>query len=216
MPRKPNGGAETLDTRTRILDATEELMLEEGYAGVSYRKVMEKAGLKSNLLHHYFKTMDDLFIAAFQRREESHWGRLSGASSSMNPLHDLWNLAIDSASSKLWLEYNALACHRPAVREFIARSNARDRISVTAAFEALFAQYDIDPKVYPPKVVAMTVAGLARTLAMERALGTEDGHPEMLEFVKQLLATVEAAPKRPSRRAKPVAPDLPADQAQSA
>ena len=53
--------------RAAILDATESIMLEEGYAAVSSRKVASRAGLTSQLLHYYFRTMDDLFIAVFVR-----------------------------------------------------------------------------------------------------------------------------------------------------
>src|SRR5687768_9616837 len=88
------------DTRTRILDATEQIMLEEGYAGVSSRKVAARAGLKSKLLHYYFATMDELFIAAFQRREDQHFARFAGAAASSTPLRDLWTLSVDAASSR--------------------------------------------------------------------------------------------------------------------
>lgn len=192
------------DTRTRILDATEQLMLAEGYAGVSSRKVAAKAGLKSKLLHYYFHTMDDLFIAAFQRREDWHVEHFASAAASAKPLHDLWGLGVDAASSKLYLEFNALACHRPAVREVIARSAGRDRITVAAALQSVFVRYGIDPERFPPKVVAMAMAGMARALATERALGTDDGHAEALEYVARLLGSLEPggdgviAPKDPA------------------
>ena len=179
------------DTRTRILDATEQIMLDEGYAGVSYRKVMDRAGLKSNLLHHYFKTMDDLFITAFQRREEWHIARLAAAAASPRPLHALWALGVDAASGKIFFEYNALACHRPLVRAYIAQSATRDRNAVTAALETTFARYGIDGHAFPPGIVAMVMAGLARAFATERALGAEQAHPETLAFVTHLLARLE-------------------------
>ena len=213
MPKKSSGSADNSDTRARILDATEQIMLEEGYAGVSYRKITSKAGLKSNLIHHYFKTMDDLFIAAFQRREGDHVGRLASATSSANPLQDIWAMTIDGASSKLVLEYNALACHRPALREYIAMSAARDRKTVTGALETIFGRYNIDQEIYPPKVVAMAMAGLARAFALERALGTYDGHAESLAVVDRLLASFESAPTPSPRRKRSANEDLPTDPA---
>lgn len=179
------------DKRTRILDATEQIMLEEGYAGVSSRKVATAAGLKSKLLHYYFATMDELFIAAFQRRENEYTANLARAISSASPLHDMWTLCVDAASSKLNLEFNALACHRPKVREVIARSNHRDRITVASALESIFQQYGVDMGVYPPMVLATALAGMARVFATDRALGTEDGHPESLEFIDRLLGSIE-------------------------
>lgn len=200
VQEKPDSAS---DTRTRILDATEQIMLEEGYAGVSSRKVAAKAGLKSKLLHYYFATMDDLFIAAFQRREDEHAGHFARAAAASKPLHALWELSVEAASSKLYLEFNALASHRPKVREIIARSNSRDRITTTSALETLFRRYGVDAERYPPRVIATAMAGMARVFATDRALGTSEGHRESVEFVGQLLAGLEgtgsAGPRKSHR-----------------
>ncbi len=63
-------GTETSETRATLLDATEQLMLDSGYAAVSSRRVAAVAGVRPALVHYYFRTMDDLFLAAFQRRAE--------------------------------------------------------------------------------------------------------------------------------------------------
>jgi AcrR family transcriptional regulator len=191
MPTDQQGLPSGTDIRARILDATEQIMLEEGYAGVSSRKVAARAGLKSKLLHYYFATMDALFIAAFQRREESHFARLAEASVSRRPLHDLWELGIEAAGSRLYLEFNALACHRPKVRDVIAQSNSRDRITVASALQPVFRQYGLDPEQFRPNVVATAMAGMARVLATDKALGTDEGHSDVLEFVNHLLARLE-------------------------
>jgi len=191
MATDPKDDPSSPDTRTRILDATEEIMLEEGYAGVSSRKVAASAGLKSKLLHYYFATMDDLFIAAFQRREDEHFARFAGAAASVTPLRDLWSLSIDAASSKLYLEFNALASHRPKVRDFIARSNTHDRNSMTTALQSVFEKLGIDTEQFPPEVVATAMAGLARVFATDKALGTEQGHAGVVQIVERLLARIE-------------------------
>ena len=54
-----------------LLDAAEQLMLEDGYAAVTSRRVAERAGLKPQLVHYYFRTMDELFIEVFRRRAEA-------------------------------------------------------------------------------------------------------------------------------------------------
>ena len=43
-------GAEDSKTRAVLLDATEQLMLEEGYAAVSSRRVARTAGLNAGLV----------------------------------------------------------------------------------------------------------------------------------------------------------------------
>ena len=57
------GGA---DTRGEILDAARASFAEAGYAGTSIRKVAAAAGVDPALVHHYFGTKDDLFIAALE------------------------------------------------------------------------------------------------------------------------------------------------------
>ena len=59
--RRPR--AATAEKRRRLLDATEEIMLEDGYAAVSSRSVAARVGINAPLVHYYFPTLDDLFMA---------------------------------------------------------------------------------------------------------------------------------------------------------
>ena len=68
-------GAPDAKNRGVLLDAAEQLLLEEGYAAVTSRRVAERAGLKPQLVHYYFRTMEDLFLAVFRRRAEEGLGR---------------------------------------------------------------------------------------------------------------------------------------------
>ena len=47
-------------TRALLIDATIQIMLEEGYAAATSRRVAAKAGVKPALVHYYFPTMDEL------------------------------------------------------------------------------------------------------------------------------------------------------------
>ena len=68
-------GAKESLTRAKLLDAAEQLMLEEGYAAVTSRRVGRKAGISPQLVHYYFQTMDDLFLEVFRRRAEEGFAR---------------------------------------------------------------------------------------------------------------------------------------------
>jgi TetR/AcrR family transcriptional regulator len=61
-------GAPDAKNRGVLLDAAEQLMLEDGYAAVTSRRLAVRAGLKPQLVHYYFRTMDDLFLEVFPRR----------------------------------------------------------------------------------------------------------------------------------------------------
>ena len=54
------------DTRAAILAEARALFAAHGYAGTSVRKVASAAGVDAALVHHYFGTKDDLFLAALQ------------------------------------------------------------------------------------------------------------------------------------------------------
>ncbi len=54
------------DTRAAILAEARSLFAEKGYAGTSVRAVATAAGVDAALVHHYFGTKDDLFLAALQ------------------------------------------------------------------------------------------------------------------------------------------------------
>jgi AcrR family transcriptional regulator len=56
------------DTRAAILAAARELFASSGYAGTTIRGVAAAAGVDAALVHHYFGTKDDLFLAALEVR----------------------------------------------------------------------------------------------------------------------------------------------------
>src|SRR6478672_1134389 len=83
-------GAPDAKNRTVLLDAAEELMREEGYAAVTSRRVAEKAGLKPQLVHYYFRTMDELFLELFRRRADEGLEAQAQVLQSRQPLWALW------------------------------------------------------------------------------------------------------------------------------
>ncbi|HET6940457.1 MAG TPA: TetR family transcriptional regulator [Nocardioides sp.] len=54
------------DTRAEILARAQELFAAQGYAGTSVRAIATAAGVDAALVHHYFGSKDDLFLAALQ------------------------------------------------------------------------------------------------------------------------------------------------------
>ena len=54
------------DTRATILAAARSAFAEKGFAGTTIRAVASAAGVDAALVHHYFGTKDDLFLAAME------------------------------------------------------------------------------------------------------------------------------------------------------
>lgn len=54
------------DTRAAILDAARSAFADKGFAGTTIRAVASAASVDAALVHHYFGTKDDLFLAAME------------------------------------------------------------------------------------------------------------------------------------------------------
>src|ERR1700759_504847 len=108
--------AATEEKLTHFLDAAEQLMLDEGYASVTSRNVAARAGIQAPLVHYYFATIDDLFIAVLRRRSERNVERMEAALRSPRPLQAWWDLVSDPRGTTLFFELIAAANHRPALK----------------------------------------------------------------------------------------------------
>jgi AcrR family transcriptional regulator len=179
-------GTEDSKTRAQLLDAAEELMLEAGYAAVTSRRVAAKAGLKPQLVHYYFRSMDDLFLAAFQRRADLGLERHAKALASDQPLRAAWKASTDQRGTALTLEYAALANHRKVIRVEIARYAERFREMQVEALERFVARYDVSPI-----VLHVVLTGITQVLALEDGLGVTTGHAETIALVEHYLDELE-------------------------
>ena len=83
-------GAADSKTRAQLVDAAEQLLVEEGYAAVTSRRVGAKAGLQPQLVHYYFRTMDDLFVEMFRRRANENRARFERTVAAHGSLRTLW------------------------------------------------------------------------------------------------------------------------------
>jgi AcrR family transcriptional regulator len=187
-------GAPDAKNRGVLLDAAEQLMLDEGYAAVTSRRVAEKAGLKPQLVHYYFRTMDDLFLAVFRRRAEQGLIDQAQALESAKPLWALWRFGTDPAASRLTMEIMGLANHRKALRAEIAYYAERFRAEQTKAMTTALQRYGIDVSEVPPVVWTVFATSVSSVIMMEQALGMSAGHAEMLEFCEGWLRRLEGEP----------------------
>src|SRR4051794_15289205 len=84
-------GATDSKTRTLLLDVAEQMIIEEGYAAVSSRRVAAKAGLSAQLVHYYFRTMDDLLLEVYRRRADEGLAKFEQLVETKPSLKDLWD-----------------------------------------------------------------------------------------------------------------------------
>jgi AcrR family transcriptional regulator len=184
-------GGPDAKNRGVLLDAAEELMLEDGYAAVTSRRVADRAGLKPQLVHYYFRTMDEMFIEVFRRRATQGLDAQARALDSPQPLWALWDFGTDPAATRLTMEFMGLANHRKALRAEIALYAERFREQQVEAITAALRRYGYEVSDVPPVVWAVFATSVSQVLVMEQALGMSAGHAEMLSFCEEWLRRLE-------------------------
>ncbi|MFN8025791.1 MAG: TetR family transcriptional regulator [Acidimicrobiia bacterium] len=181
--------AATAAKRQKLLDAAEQVMVKEGYAAVTSRRVEAEAGLK---VHYHFGTLDDLLVAVVRRRGEEATVELTRALTTDEPLRSWWQVASDRRGNTLLVELTAAANHRPAVQAELAAFARTTRRMQIEALGSILDEYGIDREVFPPALVAATLQGLAFAMAHDQVAGFDTAQDEATAAVEQLLDRLEA------------------------
>jgi len=195
-------GAETSKTRDVLLDCVERLMLETGYASVTYRAVATKAEVTPGLVQYYFPTLDDLFVAAIRRRSEQNVERIVEAlrTNADQPLRVLWDYSRDESTSALTTEFLALGNHRKSIRSVIAEFTEQVRRLQLDALEAAMGEDDIAIGALPPSALLFVLTGIPKLLRLEGGVGISGAHAEVVQAFEKFLHSVEPPVRRSKQR----------------
>lgn len=166
-----------------LLDAAEALMREGGYAAVTSRKLASKAGIKPQLVHYYFSTMDILFIEMFRRVQERTLESLDSVLSAEDPLRALWDLTANRPGVILSYEFVGLANHRKDFRAEVAEFGDRMRAIKINIVHRIMQDRGLTELPLTPSFAVVLLDSLARNLALESELGVHAGHAEAFEAV---------------------------------
>src|SRR5882757_3008006 len=177
-------------TRVALIEATAQIILDEGYVAATSRRVAATAGVKPALVHYYFPSMDDLFVAVLRDKAEAILKRQRQAMAESEPLHALWQLN-SAHDTQLFTEFLAMANHRKAIRSEIVSYAMRFRDLEEGAMTLALKARGIDLESFPPVVMSMIMGGLARMVLHEQGLGITRGHDEARAFIAQCLDRFE-------------------------
>jgi AcrR family transcriptional regulator len=178
-------------TRDMLIGATIQIMVEEGYAAATSRRVAAQAGVKPALVHYYFPTMDELYLEVFRRGAAGYLERQKDALASDRPLHAFWDTLTEPKDTRLLLEFMGLGNHRKEIRAEIAAWSERWREMQITALNFIVREHGLDTSEFPPAGLALIIAAVGRMLILEQALGTALGHPEAVALVNRFLDRFE-------------------------
>jgi len=194
-----DGGDES-DARTALLDATQRLMLSEGYAAVTSRRVAAEAGVNPGLVYYYFGPMDELFLEVFRRSAARSLERQAEALASEQPLWALWDLIRDQTNTALNVEFLALGNHRKAVMAEMKEFSLRFRRLQFEGLSTILAAYGVDTSQWPPEAVMLLMDAAARFMGEERSYGLNLGHSHTITVVERLIGQLEGKRRTRGRR----------------
>ncbi|MDZ7882644.1 MAG: TetR/AcrR family transcriptional regulator [Mycobacterium sp.] len=199
-------GAATSKTRDILLDWVEKMMLEEGYASISYRALAAKAEISPSLVQYYFPSLDDIFIAAIRRYNERNLAFLTEAleSRAEDPLRAVWEYSWDESTGAMITEFMALGNHRKSIQSEIAAVTESVRKVQLAALTAKFGKDARPIGDLSLPALQLLISGLPKLLSLEANIGIKSAHAEVTKGLERLIDEVE--PPRSSTRKRKSAP----------
>lgn len=191
-----------------LLNAAESLLVEVGHAGITTRKLAERAGVNHGLVHYYFGSMEDLLLRVVERFTERLIERQRQMYGADIPFIEKWRQAMryldedsESGYHKVWYEMQALAWNNDAVRTCLQHVTQQWVDVVGAAFETGLTELGVDRRRYPTKAVVSLVVTFNQGIMVERLLGFDSGHRELLRMVDRTLERLWEGRKDASARA---------------
>jgi AcrR family transcriptional regulator len=190
--------------RAALLDAAERLLIGEGHAGITTRKVAAEAHVNHGLVHYYFGSIEELLFQAMERYTERLLDRQRALYAADIPFLEKWRQAMrfideDLAAGypKIWAELHAVAWNRPQFQERIAHVHLQWREIFGDALARAHDELDFSGTPFSPRAFVALVATFNAGMLLERLVGLDNGHQELLGAMDAWLSSL--APKKESR-----------------
>jgi len=181
-------------TRFRLIDAAAELLAEEGYPAITARRIASRAGLKPQLVHYYFRSMEELVVTVFNRSSAIYFRLHDDALSSPYPLRALWELNSNMPETSRMMEFVALAKQYPLLRAEMRKSGESFRALQIEAIKGVYARRGVTRPQVSAEALAMMMSAIARSMVLERQVGLDAAHDEANATIVSYLAAIEGAP----------------------
>ena len=177
---------------TALFDAAERLLIEDGYAGLTTRRVAAEAGVNHGLVHYYFGSMEELLLQVLERFTARMVERQTAMYQADVPFLDKWRTAmrwleedVQGGYPKVWCELQALAWNHREMRERLVRVDEEWRRLLRTHFGSALDEYGVD---FPLEAVVALVVAFNKGMQIEQLSGIEAGHKELLGWIDGWLA----------------------------
>lgn len=174
------------ESRAMLIEAAVEVIRSEGYGALSARRLAEKVGLKRQIVHYYFRTIEELLLAVVRFYGDRGLGRFEEIIRK-DPLRVIWEVPADSSATTF--AFMAMATHRAAVKKELRQYMDKFRKLQTDAIAAYFKERGITPSI-PPAAIAIMLQSVSQALSSEVTFGTTRGHAETKAAFEAMLKSL--------------------------
>lgn len=190
-----NRGYDSVDAKSRLklIEAATELLSSEGHPAFSARRIADYAQLKPQLVHYYFRSMEELVVAVFQRTTAGYFQRHDEAMTSPRPVHAIWELNRHLPVGRLMTEFVALGKRYPMLRTAMREAGASFRQLQIDAIERRYRVLPSTEGLPNPKALAMLLSAVARNYVLEANVEMTVAHDDIGAFILDLLDRIEPA-----------------------
>ena len=181
-----------------LLDAAERLLVSDGYARITTRRLAHEAGVNHGLVHYYFGSMEELLVRVLERFTTGLIARQREMYGAEGPFIQKWRTAwrfheedLAAGYPKIWHELQAMAWNKPELRERLLAVNNEWRAVLRGAFAGAREQYGSGVDLPPLDGLVALVMTFGQGAQAERLLGIDDGHAELLGWIEHWLEGLE-------------------------
>lgn len=180
----PRRGVETSEIRASLLDAAQELLIEEGCGALTARRLADAVGLSRPSVHYYFGTIDELIVGLLSRRADLLLGEIVDFAGEGNPFRKAWNRR--ERTSTFTFEIMTMGLRRPVVRDALRKHLIELRTAFSQAIAACYTRLGKEPPLHPD-AMATSFLAVSQALMIDRAMDIDFGHAVLIERVEAWL-----------------------------
>jgi AcrR family transcriptional regulator len=188
-------GAENSETRAQLIQCAIKMLHDEGAGAVTARRLAEQVGLGRHIVHYYFGTIDEVFVAIIREETARAEAVLMEANGADDTVQLLWDNILFGAP--VLLELMQLAIRHPSIALEYKNYTERFRVAMASLLEDYAQSRGIELP-GTPAAVALMLQSVALTIGIERNFDLGMGHKQAEVALLDWLRSISAAPVLPS------------------
>lgn len=186
-PSPRRKGAENSKIRADLIRAAVQTLQDEGADAVTARRLADQVGLGRHIVHYYFGTIEEVFVAVMRDEGTRSEDLLREAAKTGDAVDLLWGNIRQSAA--IILELMKLAKRHPSIAAEYKIYTERFREAMSGILEVYARSRGITLPT-STAATALVIQSMATMIAIEASLGLTMGHAEaegaLLGWLKRL------------------------------